>query len=543
MKLVKCILIVTLIALWPITGGFASFSLKNAIKSKFNKKEKEVLEGIDLRWIDLKNNTQKTIRNQWNLNLNAELIDIMWLGSTFKDVPYTEREFINIRNQKIAVEMEKLKEDHINKEKEKLNKVEEEEEELLDDFLNDDDGEEDSEKDKETNRKKKAEENKKYLANFDERKMRRQIMLKLFISQSRPVLTQALFVQTKNLEIYCIDIRTGLTVWVSRILGAVESPPYESDKQIFILAEGKAFVLDKRSGFVSYHSKIDRAVYPLIFGKGTEAYAVSYKNKIFKWDLEDHYEKWNERLWDECSEGVVGDDEGLLVSLRTGILKFYDLEGQFKWEFVNETILNDKIYYEKLRNDYIQLIAKEKSEAREEDRRPDIGKLRKYGEGAKKAEGKLLRLAHATRGQYEVRPIIHTGEIFIPSTDYNLYSLNRYSGTVNWSFNCGSKLKTVPSVNSKVVWQKDIKGNLFCIDRKEGKQIMKINGVQKVHGSSNEMVYYRDAGGRLIVESPERKSQLTLSDKYTPVINADLKIILCLDKKTGAIHQYRLVGK
>ena len=523
----------------------ASFSLVSKIKESVGKdKENKSQKTIDLKWVDLKNNTQKTLKNQWNMNLNAELIETSWLGSTYKEVPYTEVEFTNLRNMKINKEMIKLKEDHIQKEKEKSNKVEEEENELLDDFLNaEDDEEEASEDEKKIKAKKEAEENKKYLANFEERKMRRKIMLSLFIPQSRAVLTQAFFVQTKNLDLYCIDIRTGITVWVSHIVGAIESVPFETEKAIYILAGGRAFVLDKRSGFVLYNSLFDRAVYPLLFGRNKDVYAVTYKNKLILWDLVDHYEKWNRRLWDECSEGVVGDENGLLISLRTGSLKFYDLEGNFKWEFLNKAILTDKIYYEKKRNLLIQKIAKEKSEAREEDRRPDISKLKKFTDAVNKAEANISRLGHATRGQYDVRPIIDNGQIFISSTDYNVYSLNRYSGTINWNFNCGSKLRTVPHANSKMVWQLDVKGNLFGIDREKGVQKLKIPSVEKVYGTTNELAYYKDFRGRFIVESESRKSQLTLANNYTPIVNAELKIVLCLDKKNGSIHQYRLVGK
>ncbi len=540
----NCLILLLIAALVPNLS--ASFSLLGKIKNKVKKDkpiESKVKKGLDLKWIDLKNNTQKTLRNEWSMDLNAELIETVWLGSTYKEVPYSEVEFTNLRNSKINKEMEKYKEEHILKEKEKLNKVEEEENELLDDFLSDDDEEEVSEDDKKAKAKKEAEENKKYLANFDERKTRRKIMLSLFIPQSRAVLTQALFVQTKSLDLYCIDIRTGITVWVSHIVGEIESVPYETEKAIYILAEGRAFVLDKRSGYVLYNSLFDRAVYPLLFGRGKNVYAITYKNKLIQWDLVDHFEKWNRRLWDECSEGVVGDENGLLIALRTGSLKFYDLDGDFKWEFLNKAILTDKIYYEKKRNSYIQKLAKEKSEAREEDRRPDISKLKKYTNEAKKAEANLMRLKHATRGQYEVRPIIDNGQIFISSTDYNVYSLNRHSGTINWNFNCGSKLRTVPHANPKMVWQLDVKGNLFGIDRERGERKLKIPGVDKVYGTTNDWAYYRDLEGRFIVESAERKSQLTLPEAYTPIVNANLKIVLCLNKKTGSIHQYRLVGK
>lgn len=532
----KILSILTTVFVVYLTSNVYAFKGLNLFKNKVSKegsigKKKQV----DLKWYDVKNEINKTVVSNWDIDLKTSFLPVMWMGTTFKDVPYTEREFNNLRNRRINEEMDRLKEEHIKKEKiKKTQESSEEVDSLLDAFLDEDEEEE---------VKEDANEDLKYLENFDERAVKRDVMNRLFIPQNRPVLTQAVYFQTQGSDLFCLDIKSGLTVWVCQIGLPIEGIPYESEKNIYLLAGGVSFVVDKRSGFIVYKSKIDRAVQSYYYGQGQEIYMGTYRGKILSWNPIDHYEIWNERLWGQAAEGVYGDRHGIVVALKTGHVKAYGLDGAKKWEFINKSISNNSLYLEKVIAEFNKKIVKERNDARTEDRKPDVDKIKKLLEEMGKSERELDLQKHAARGRYLAKPVVNEDDMFIVCTDYNMYVLNRFSGILKWNLNVGYVLDDVPHVYKKNIWLKDSSGHLYIVDRKKQKVHKKFDEIDEILGSSDRRVLVRTFSGDYKIFSRNGDTKLILPKKTTPMIHAELGIVLCINENLGTISQYRLVGE
>ena len=62
------------------------------------------------------------LSESWFLNMPSDVAGPVWLGTTYREVPYTEYEFNKLREEKINKELDRLKKDHIKKAKAEASK-------------------------------------------------------------------------------------------------------------------------------------------------------------------------------------------------------------------------------------------------------------------------------------------------------------------------------------------------------------------------------------------------------------------------------------
>lgn len=308
------------------------------VQSTWSQKQKVLSEDLIFRDTG---RFSKRVSSLWKANVESGIRNMAWVGSTYKEEPYTEEEFYRLRESKIVEQIDLLKSEHIAERKAEVDSatpigdIFEGIDDLLDDF---------SEKE---NKAKKSQDDEQYLKDFDEDAVRRRVARKTFVSQSRSVLTPALFVQNEENKLFCYELQTGRALWVIRMGEEMVQQPFETDTELFVVEGGCCKIIDKRSGSLREKMTFSRAVHPKVFSKGDHVYALGFDGRLFSMRRGARYPQWSQRVGGRGDVGVWGYRGGLFVPLENGYCKSFSFSGREQWDFSSKAISEEKIYLEK----------------------------------------------------------------------------------------------------------------------------------------------------------------------------------------------------
>ena len=438
---------------------------------------------------------ERAITPAWAVKIGQSMNSMIWIGTTYKEIPYAEQDFYKLRNDKIEAEVDKKRQEHIAKKKAEASKAGAEVSELLNDLLV-------------PSEQKKAQDDSKFLDGFDEDEVRRSISKRMFVSQSRAVLIPAIYVQAQAGDLYCIELETGLTSWANRLSVMIKQQPYEDDKHIYVVQGVDCIVIDKKSGFVAEKIAFDRAVHPVVYAHRGLVYAASYDQRILCYKWGERFPEWSKALPGSVSKGLYGDENGLMVPMNHGELISYGYDGKEQWSFVSKSNSDERIFLEGLRNEQGKAIEKEKAEARKDGRPEDSAIMFRITKEIELLDQKLKELNHRVRGKYLAAPHFQDKDLVIGSTDFQLYRMNRFSGLPQWSYTCTSEVREAAFVRAPWVWQLDSNGVMHRIDYKEGKGAAVQQGVDKVLDAHNNGALFM-AKGEIKLWSDEVQATIT----------------------------------
>ena len=421
----------------------------------------------------------------WTIDLGQPISKQSWVGSTYKSIPYSELEFNQIRKKKVEEEFQRLRTEYINKKKAEINKNSEAVvENLLDDLLGGD------------TKKEKEEDVEIYLEGFDEDVVRRRVASRTFVSQDRAVLVPCLYVETQRGELYCLELETGLTVWVLGLSAPLVGVPFESEKYLYIVDASVCRVVDKRSGYVTEKIDFRRAIHHRVYGQGDRVFAYSYDRSLLCYEWGGRFAKWSLRVNAAALSGVFGHDNGVMLPMDDG--KFYSVsfDGSIQWNFVSKAHSDEKIYLEKLRERHAKELEREQGLARKEGRPEEKEFIRKHSKAIDEINQKIVNLEFRARGRYVAPSVISGEDLFVGSTDYQFYKLSRFSGLPEWSYSSGGELKMRPECSVDEAWVVTESGALHRVDRKMGKGVAVVaSGVARLLGVRDGVAIYQSNDG------------------------------------------------
>lgn len=465
----------------------------------------------------------------WVIRLGQELGGNPWIGTTYKDTPYTEVEFNSLRTKLIEEEYQRLRRLHIDREKAKRGR---EEGAVIDDLLDDLLAGEEADAD--------GADDEKYLDNFDEEATRRKVASKTFVPQSRPVVIPSLYVQGKNGALFCLEMKTGLTSWVLGMERLILTQPYESEKFIFIVDGATCKIVDKRSGYIMENLFVDRAIHPKVYYFDNTIFGFSYDSRVLAWKRGRRYSEWAMRLPGKVTLGVDGHDQGLFLPLDSGMFASVSFDGDLKWTFVSKSHSDEKVFLEKLVTQHIRKIEEEKKKARLEGRPEDKLYIRKHEKDMAKVKDDLSNLALRTRGRYLAEPLVVEDSVIVGCTDFQLYRLSRYSGLPEWSYSCGAGVEQRAFHYSGWVWQRDDLGRLHRINFETGEGKVVLEEVDRIMGARGEGVIY-SKNGRVRTWSPKVSSVIkgALDSRTVRFLaSPDEGFLMMIDRNVGEIRGY-----
>ncbi len=471
----------------------------------------------------------------WGLHVNVPIAGQVWIGTTYKEVPYTKDEYEGLREKLIQNELDVLKREYVRRKKEAGGENQEKVGELLDQFLSGQEVKDDKPKEKEL-----AQPDKKLLAGFDEDEARKNIVARLIVPQSRAVETQAAYFQLSNSDLYCVELRTGITVWILRLSALIEDVPHETKRAVEFVADGRLFVIDKQAGLVLHRSLLDSAVLPVPFATGESYFIATYRRHIMNWDPEKNFPLWNKLMSGEVAGGLYGNDESLLVAQENGELTALGFDGQVKWAFISKGVAEDKLYLERELRDLVGEITKEQNDAKKEEREVDKNKVRKLELQARELEKQIDLLELRVRGSFLAPPVTRGESIYVGSTDFNLYKLNRYTGIPEWQYTCKSKIVEAPFVGEKRVWQRDLTGTVHAVDIKSGAKLEELEGVGRIISASDDIVYFVDTAGRFRTKTRLGLSAVEGLMERNVRVADDAHVLVAFSKASTEIHAYDL---
>lgn len=503
----------------------------NKFKSKFHKPFKNNSQSTPEDYILIHGQSQIELIKGWDFKVDSPLIRDAWIGTTYKEIPYTEQEFINLRDKIVEDKVLKLKLEHIAREKAKKKESQENVDDLLSSFLG-----EDEEKGEDS---KKAE-NQDYLANFREDEVRKRVVQSTYVPQSRSVLTKALYFQLENLNLYCLDAETGMTTWVTHLPSAIERQPFETEKYLSFILKGTAYLVDKKSGYIKHRSKLDRAILPHFFEKDGRFFFGSFTNRVVHWNPIQNYPLKVNRLVQPLTLGVFGDNNSLFIPSEKGILLALEFSGKEKWSFINQKYSEDKIYLESIINKLFKEIENERSIASKEERKEDAKKINKIKTKIEKVTAKIQFLEHQTRGQYISPPVVFGDYVYIGSTDFNLYQLNRHSGLLKWKYNCQAPITRAPLVSKKLVWLTDKNGNLHKINAENGKGQLLVKNVSSILHADDTTAIFRTGKNRVSLFIDVNYYTLSIKPKDQVLYTAKKKALIICRKNSNTLNQFFL---
>jgi outer membrane protein assembly factor BamB len=477
-----------------------------------------------------KGRPSRKISARWSVDLDQKIHSKSWIGTTYRDKPYTEEEFYALREREVANEVERLKQEHISKKKAEITKesgviVED----LLDDLLGGDDEEEEEE------------DLSKYLEGYDEESVRLRVSRRTFIPQSRAVVIPALYVQGENNELFCLELETGLAVWVLKLDAPLEHVPYESDSHLYIVEGVQCKVVDKRSGFVADRVRFDRAIHPRVFSYDGMIFAVSYQGHLMGWDLNRNFPDWTVRLADRAELGVFGHDNGLFIPVDGGFSYSFSFNGAAQWKFSSKAESDEKIYLEKERNKHIKAMEAEGKSARIEGRSEDKEYMNRQERAIDLIDDKKAQLAYRTRGNFVSAPDFVKDALFVGNTDFQFYRLDLYSGIPEWVYPCSGEVRSAPVAADSFVWQLDRSGVLHKVDAESGSGEAIASSVAKVVMASDDWVTYWSVKGDLRLSQNRKEIQFRGLNRSTGSVLGDVDSGLLINiGKEGGIFAYAL---
>jgi outer membrane protein assembly factor BamB len=466
----------------------------------------------------------------WEIDIDQSLTGVNWMGTTYKSVPYTEKEFNELRKEKIEEEFLRLRAEYINKKKAELNQggavaVEN----LLDDLLGGDE-EEVEEVDEEQ-----------YLEGFDEDLVRRRVASRTFVEQNRAVVIPCVYVETKSRELYCFELETGLTVWVLSLDDMLTVVPYESETHLYIVDGSVCRVIDKRSGYVSERIRFDRAVHPRLFGVGRRVFAYSYDQRLLCYEWGTRFPKWLLRLGAVAPAGVFGHDNGIMAPLDNGKFVSVSFDGDIQWSFISKSHSDEKIYLEKLNQQHAKELERERAMARKEGRPEEKVFVRKHVKAMSAISKKISDLDYRSRGRYEAEPDLDGENLFVGSTDYQFYSLNRFSGLPGWSYSSGGELSSKSVHSASYVYVRSENDELHRVEKETGRGKVVMSNVSKILGAVDDLAIVLSEDMMIRTWSPQGESILDYKwgeDAWPSVSVSDKLMIGVWDD--GVLRAYAL---
>ena len=475
------------------------------------------------------NKIENVINPAWAVRLGQSLDSCVWIGTSYKDIPYSEEDFYKIRNEKIEEAVAKKRESYIAKKKAESAKAGAEVSELLNDLLV-------------PTEQKKVKDDSKYLEGFDEDEERRTISTRMFVSQSRAVVIPAVYVQSTTGDLYCLELETGLTSWVNHLTIALTQSPFENEKNVFVVQGVEGKIIDKKSGFVADKIAFDRAVYPLVYAHDDRVYAASYDKRILCYKWGEKYPEWTLLMPGGVNQGIYGHDNGLLAPLSSGELLSYGFDGREQWSFVSKSNSDERIFLEGLRNEHNKAIEKEKADARKDGRAEDNNILFRITKEIESIDQKLKELTHRVRGRYIAGPVIQGQDLVLGSTDFQLYRMNRYSGLSQWAYTCSAEVKEAALIRAQWIWQLDSLGDLHRIDFVSGKGTVVAHRVDRVLDAKNNGVIFISKG-KILIWNDEIQAELSgISAKTRVVASLESGFIVVCETTTGQILAYPTVS-
>lgn len=484
----------------------------------------------DLRFIEEGSGIKVSLGSAWNLELPSAISGPTWLGTTYREEPYSEVEFNQLREERINKELERLKAEHIKRAK--LEKSRGGGEAAVDDLLSDllSEGE-----------KKKEEDVTKYLVDFDEEAVRRKIASRTFVPQTRYVPIPAVYLTLKNQQLFCIDLKTGITSWVYKLALPISEVPFETEANLYIVQAGACYIIDKQTGLATQKINFDRAVYPIVYAQQDRVYPVGYGNRLASWSPQRNTAHWYYKLPGGVNGGVYGHSEGLMLSLSSGELLCLSFEGEEKWSFVSKSHSDEKIYLEKLIADVNKQIELERKDARQKDRQENTAEINKFEKEIERIELKLDQLEQRTRGKYVVRPHVFQDSLIIGSTDFNLYRLNRFSGLPEWSYSCSAAIKQEAFGNGGWVFVRDDQGKLHKVNYSSGVGSVLATGVARVLETLDSVSCY-EKNSKIWMDWGEDKGYFEGWDARNMKVSKDFKQMIGLDLGAGLIKVWKIEG-
>ena len=468
---------------------------------------------------------------EWVIRLGRELGGASWLGTSYKNIPYTEGEFNDLRSKKIKSEVKRLKRDHIARKRAARSREggQQQIEGLLDDLLAGDAAEQKDEEEE-------------FLKDFNEEQVYRRVAGQTFVSQSRPVVVPSLYVQSKAGELFCLELKTGLTSWVAHLDTPLREAPYETEKQVFIVDGSAVRIIDKRSGFITKQVRQDRAVFPKVYFNDNRIYSVSYEGQALSWQTDKTYRDWIYRMSGAVTHGMFGHSAGLLVPLDSGEVLSLSFDGEEKWKFVSKSFSDEKVFLERLKNKHKKAIEKEKGDARKNNRPEDKIFINRHERDIDALQKKIRKLDFRSRGKYVAEPLFLDENVIIGCTDFQLYNLSRYSGIPYWSYSCGAEVKSKALSDADWVWQRDELGRVHRVSLKTGKGGVVLKGVDRVLAPKNDGAVILSKGN-LFAWSKKAKTiinGLRSSKDDHLIASSGHNLLVSLRDKDGLIRAYSM---
>lgn len=479
-----------------------------------------------IQFIEEQSNVKVSLDQAWKLELPSDITGPVWLGTTYREEPYSELEFNTIRDEMINKELDIVKENYVKKKK--AEKGKDGGEAAVDDLLSDLLAEGNKEEEEDVSQ---------YLVDFDEVAARRKIASRIFVPQTRYVPIPAVYVTLKNKQVFCIDLNTGITSWVYRLNMSLNGVPFETESHLYIVEAGACYVIDKQTGLANSKVLFDRGVYPTLYANQGRLYPVGYGNRVASWSEGRSAAHWYYKLPGGVEGGVYGHSEGLLLPLMSGELLSLSFEGNEKWKFISKSHSDEKIYLEKIIADKNKEIETEKKLARQEDRKEDLNVISKLEHAIDDIQEKLKQLNNRNRGMFLAKPHIYEDSLVIGSTDFNLYRLNRFSGLPEWSYACGASIKEEASVDSKWVYVKDANRRLHRVSYESGQGEIIARGIDRILQSKGDVVSY-EKDRRVWLDWDRSKGYFDGWNSKDLLLSEDMSLLVAL-KRNGQLHVFK----
>lgn len=511
-----------------LTVGTSEASFWGRLTSKIASPRESVASSQPLQIVE--GSAQLELHPSWSIDLKEGLTEKAWLGTTYKNVPYTEKEFHALRTKKIEDEVNALRKEYISKKKAELNKdAGAAVDNLLDDLLGGDDAAGQEEEDLDA-----------YLEGFDEAAVRRRVASRTFVSQNRAMVIPCVYVETKKGDLFCLELETGLTVWVVSLDAPLSVIPFETEKYLYVVSGVTCKIIDKRSGYLTEEHRFDRVINPKVFGVGRRVFAYTYDERLMCYEWGGRFSKWSQKLQGSVSRGIYGYGDSVLVPLMNG--KFYSvsIDGQIQWSFVSKSQSDEKIYLEKVREQHLKELEREQAMARKEGRPEEKPFVRKHMKAIDDINAKIRSLELRARGKYSAGPAVDGEDLFVGSTDFQFYKLSRYSGLPEWSYTCETEILDAPQWTERWVWQLTAGGRLHRIDRKTGRGEVVQSGVMELLGVHGEAAVVRGVDGVVRFWSPEYAAEVQgrrVSDDQFVVVSPEHGLLVWRDAR-GLVETY-----
>lgn len=487
---------------------------------------------------DKKRDYLRALPSMWGLDVGKPLLKTAWIGHTFKKVPYSEEEYVALKEKLITDELNSRKRMYVQKKKAALGGEAEETEKdvsnLLENMLA---GEDNVMVEKE---KADLDSDKVFLEDFDEEEARRQILERLVVPQARSIQARAVYFQTQDNHLYCVELESGLTDWILALPSPLSAPMHETRDTLQFVMDGYLYVVEKESGLVLHRSMLDRATQPVVFSRRDVFFVASYRRRVIQWDPDKNFPVWSHLLSGEISNGVYGNDENLMLPQENGELTAIGFDGEVKWTFVNKGVAEDRLYLERELRDTLAKIAKEQSEAEKEDRQPDKNAIRIQEQIADDIEKRIEILSSRVRGRFLSAPVTKGDSVYVGSTDFNLYKLNRYTGIPDWQYTCRSQVVQEAHVDESKVWVLDMVGVLHGLDVKSGKRTDVEEGVTQLIRAGQNLVFYRNSVGQVMVHTRLGSAAIDGLEGRSALVAEEMDILFGFQPGSSVITTYDL---